>query len=266
MDERYATAHVDRAMKSATDEPEIPEPPPGELELPSDDGEPMETNRHRQQMTLLIQSLKRAWRGRHDFFVGGNMFVYFSETQTKSNDFRGPDVFVVLDTTDRDRMSWVVWGEDGKLPDVVIELLSDRTRAVDRGDKMRIYSKIWRTSEYYLFDPLSLAFEGYRLDAAARDYVRIEPDARGDLRCDTLGLSLGIRTSTFEGLEVSWLRWLGHDGNPVETSEEAELAAALRADAERDRADAERDRADAAERRLAELEQRLAVVDGKKER
>src|SRR5262249_49774065 len=144
MDECYATAHGDRAMKSAADEPEFPKPPPGELELPSEDGEPMESNRHRQQMTLLIQSLKRAWRDRHDYFVGGDMFVYFSETQTKKNDFRGPDVFVVLDTTDRDRLSWVMWGEGGKLPDVVIELLSDRTRAVDRGEKMRIYSKIWR--------------------------------------------------------------------------------------------------------------------------
>jgi hypothetical protein len=26
------------------------------------------------------------------------MFVYYSELQAKSNDFRGPDVFVVLDT------------------------------------------------------------------------------------------------------------------------------------------------------------------------
>src|SRR5688572_19329135 len=100
-----------------TDGPEIPVVPPGELELPSDDGEPMETNRHRQQMTLLIQSLKRAWADRHDYFVGGNMFVYFSELQVTRNDFRGPDVFVALDTTDRDRRSWVGWGE-GKLPDV----------------------------------------------------------------------------------------------------------------------------------------------------
>ena len=58
-----------RTMKRAADEPEIPVVPPGELELPYDDGEPMESNRHRQQMVLLIQALKRAYSGRHDFFV-----------------------------------------------------------------------------------------------------------------------------------------------------------------------------------------------------
>jgi hypothetical protein len=40
--------------------PDAPVPPPGELELTSDDGVPMETNEHRVQMVLLIQSLKFA--------------------------------------------------------------------------------------------------------------------------------------------------------------------------------------------------------------
>src|SRR4051812_6023263 len=180
-------------MKRAADEPEIPVVPPGELELPSEDGEPMESNRHRQQMVLLIQALKRAWSDRHDFFVGGNMFVYFSETQVKKNHFRGPDFFVVLGTTDRDRRSWVAWGEDGKLPDVVIELLSDRTRKVDWGEKMHVYSRLWKTSEYFLYDPWSHALDGFRLEPSTLDYVRIAPDSRGDLFCQRLGLSLGLR-------------------------------------------------------------------------
>src|SRR5262249_31005154 len=141
-------------------EPEIPALLPGELELPSDDGEPMETNEHRMQMVLLIQSLKDAWIAHEDFFVGGNMFVYFSGAQVKHNDFRGPDVFVVLGTSRRSRRSWVAWGENGKLPDVVIELLSDSTSAVDRGEKKRIYSKIWKTTNYFLFDPISGELEG----------------------------------------------------------------------------------------------------------
>ena len=58
-------------------------------------------------------------------FVGANMFLYFSQTQAKKNDFRGPDVFVVMDTTRRERKSWVVWEEDGRVPDVVIELHVD---------------------------------------------------------------------------------------------------------------------------------------------
>jgi len=240
-------------MRNAADEPEIPVVPPGELELPSDDGEPMETNRHRQQMILLIQSLKWAWRDRHDYFVGGNMFVYFSETQVKKNDFRGPDFFVVLDTTDRDRRSWVMWGEEGRLPHVVIELLSDRTRHVDQGEKMRIYARLWRTSEYYLYDPWSHELAGYRLPDVGEDYVRIEPDARGDLPCRRLGLSVGIRPGSYEGVETRWLRFIDADGSPLETTEEAAARAGARADDEKRRADDEKRRADEAERRLAEL-------------
>jgi Uma2 family endonuclease len=240
----------------AADGPEIPVLPPGELELPSDDGEPMETNRHRLQMTLLIQSLKRAWADRHDYFVGGNMFVYFSELQVKHNDFRGPDVFVVLDTTDRDRLSWVAWGE-GKLPDVVIELLSSRTRHIDRGEKMRIYSRVWRTPHYFLYDPWSHELEGYHLDADTMDYVPLQPDERGDLPCKLLGFRLGLREGSFEGVRTRWLRWISESGVVVPTAEEDAETEHQRADEQSRRADEQSRRADEAERRVRELEARL---------
>src|SRR4051812_38235556 len=120
------------------------EPPPGEDELPCSDGEPMESERHAKQQSLLTSSLDRAWKDRDDVYVGGNMFVYFSEIQIKKNDFRGPDVFVVLDTTRRVRKSWVMWGENGRVPDVVIELTSPSTQAIDRGEKKRVYEKLLR--------------------------------------------------------------------------------------------------------------------------
>jgi len=235
-------------------DPDIPVPPPGEDELPFDDGEPMETNEHRLQMVLLIQSLKEAWANRDDFFVAGNMFVYFSETQVKHNDFRGPDVFVVLGTTRRSRKSWVAWGEGGKLPDVVIELLSFRTRAIDRGEKMRIYSKVWRTPEYFLYDPISHEFEGYRLDPITLDYVPIEADARGDIESGVLRLRLGVREGTFEDVTRPWLRWLDSAGVPLSTPQERADAEQRRADSAQQRADAEQRRADALEARLRELE------------
>ena len=42
-------------------------PPSGELDLPCEDGEPMDTPRHSQQMNLLITSLELAWRDRDDY-------------------------------------------------------------------------------------------------------------------------------------------------------------------------------------------------------
>src|SRR5947209_8173003 len=46
--------------------------------LPDSDGEPLETPWHLASIHLLLHSLTYSWRHRDDFFVGGNMFVYFS--------------------------------------------------------------------------------------------------------------------------------------------------------------------------------------------
>lgn len=226
--------------------------PPGELDLPSEDGVPMETVRHRQQMELLIGSLSLAWKDRDDFFVGGNMFLYFSETQTVRNDFRGPDVFVVLDTTRRERRSWVVWGEDGRTPDVVIELTSPSTEAIDRGVKMGIYAERLRVPVYVLFDPFDGRLEGYALDAVHKRYRPLEPLPNGDLPCEPLGLALGLREGSHQGTEARWLRWIGGDGAVLPTGEEA-------AERERLRAEAERLRADRLASEVRELKERFGV-------
>ncbi len=102
-----------------------------EDDLPSSDGIPMETQRHYAQMVLLIQSLKDYWKERQDCYVAGDMFVYFSPHQVKNEDFRGPDVFAVQGVSKRERKSWVVW-QEGKSPDVVIELMSESTATFDK--------------------------------------------------------------------------------------------------------------------------------------
>jgi hypothetical protein len=74
----------------------LPEWPPTQDELPYDDGEPMESWRHKCQTDLLI-SVTQTWlQPRSDGFVGGNMFLYYSLEQARSRNFKGPDYFVVL--------------------------------------------------------------------------------------------------------------------------------------------------------------------------
>jgi Uma2 family endonuclease len=70
--------------------------PPTQAELPCDDGEPMETQRHKVQLDLLMDSLLSWLEAREDGYVGGNMFVYYSMAQVRNRDFKGPDCFVVL--------------------------------------------------------------------------------------------------------------------------------------------------------------------------
>jgi Uma2 family endonuclease len=216
--------------------------PPSSADLVCDAGEPMESARHVQQMNVLITSLEDAWRARQDFYVGGNMFLYFSEIQARNNDFRGPDVFVVMNTPRRERRAWVVWEEEGRTPDVIIELLSDTTEKTDRGKKMQIYAHL-KVGEYYLFDPWSGTFEGYELDAQHCEYRRKTPDDQGRLSCKGMELLLGkVHGRLFE-VETDWLRWIGPDGQVLALPQERADAEAQRAEAEAQRAEAEAQRA-----------------------
>jgi Uma2 family endonuclease len=235
---------------------------PTEDELPCDDGEPMETWRHVLQMILLSVTLTRAWADRQDFFVGGNMFLYFSPEQLRGRDFRGPDVFVVLDVPKRERKSWVVW-QEGKGPDVVIELLSESTARIDRGEKKRVYQDEVQVPEYYWYDPFSEELAGFRLRAGV--YQPIDPDGDGNLTSELLGLRLVRWEGEYAGVTATWLRWADLDGRLLATEqEEAAASAHQRDEAARQRDEMARERdemareRDEAVRRAAELEAQLA--------
>ncbi len=91
------------------------------------------------------------------------MTVYYNEQQLKTRDFCGPDIFVVMDAEKRDRKIWVVRGEGGKYPNLVIELPSNSTARVDRGKKKQLYQDVWRLPNYFWFEPDSLEFAGFKL-------------------------------------------------------------------------------------------------------
>ena len=152
---------------------------------------PLESYAHLQQILILLQCLEWLWQERNDYFAAANLTIYYSPNQKKSEYFRGPDFFVVLGTERRlDRKSWVVWGEGGKYPDVIVEILSPSTAKIDRGEKKQIYQDIFRTPDYFWFDPETLELQGFRLMEG--QYQAIEPTDRGWLWSDRLGLFLGI--------------------------------------------------------------------------
>src|SRR6478609_3145872 len=244
---------------------------PGQDELPYDDGEPTEPLFHDAQDALLKDTLLDAWAERRDFVVGGNLFVYFSAHQVRNNDFRGPDVMVVLDVDGtKERKSWVAWEEGGRLPDVVIEVTSESTAHVDRGEKKRIYSQIWRTSAYFIFDPETELLEGFKRNDSGRGYIPLTADDNGDFEVAALGLKLELRQTAYRRLERRFVRWLDPSGKALPTAPEraeAERARAeaerARAEAERARAEAERARAEAERARADELEARLRALESK---
>lgn len=161
--------------------------PPGNL---YSDEPPLETDLHRDQIDLLIRLLRWHWQNRQDVYVSGNVTIYYSPNQRKSRDFKGPDFFVVLDSDPQPRRSWVVWDEDGKYPNVIVELLSESTASIDRGLKKQLYQDIFRTPEYFWFDPESLEFKGFAL--LRGHYEAIAPNSQGRLWSEELGLFLGV--------------------------------------------------------------------------
>jgi Uma2 family endonuclease len=214
-------------------------------------------------MEVLIDSLEHAWRDRDDFYVGGNMFVYFSAEQVRHNDFRGPDVFVVLDTTRRERKSWVAWQEEGRLPDVVIELTSPSTEAIDRGIKKDLYARRMRVSVYVIFDPVSGVLEAYQLDRKTRRYGLLSPNGEGRIEVEPLDLFLGLHPTRVGTVDAPLLRWFDRNGRVLPTRQERAEEAQRHAEEERQRAEEaqrhaeeERQRAEEAQRRAEEERQR----------
>ncbi|HAN45168.1 MAG TPA: hypothetical protein DCQ32_01285, partial [Cyanobacteria bacterium UBA8156] len=103
---------------------------------------------------------------------------------------RGPDFFVVRHTERRERLSWVVWEEGGRYPDLIVELLSTSTAAIDRGLKKELYQSRFRTPEYFWFSPDTLEFQGFRLVDAT--YQEIPPNPQGWCWSEVLELYLGV--------------------------------------------------------------------------
>ncbi|MBH8564035.1 Uma2 family endonuclease [Nostoc sp. CENA67] len=235
-------------------------PPMPPTDLIFDDGEPLESNRHRIAMNVLIRSLQQTWCDRNDFFTGGNMFVYYNSAQARNRDFRGPDFFVVLDVDGTiSRQGWVVWDEGGRYPDVIVELMSPTTAEVDITTKKDIYERVFKTRDYFVFDPFDPnSLQGWQLNGNLR-YQPIAPDERGWLWCQTLGFWLGTWQGTIDRETAVWLRFYDDSGNLVLLPEEAAQAQAdqKRQEAEQERqiAEQERQRAD----RLAEQLRTLGI-------
>lgn len=182
--------------------------PPGDL---YSDEPPVETELHLRQIFLLFKCLEWLWKDRKNFYAAGNLTIYYSPNQKKSEYFRDPDFFVVLGTKRKTRKSWVVWEEDGKYPNFILEILSPSTANTDKEYKKQLYQDTFRTPDYFWFDPYTLEFAGFHL--LDGEYQPLTANEKGHLWSHQLGLYLGI----YDGL----LRYFTADGNLVPTPEES---------------------------------------------
>lgn len=214
------------------------------LDLPEEDGVPLESNWHRLQINLLDDIVAYRWRERSDFFAGGNMFIYFSLQQARNRDYRGPDFFVVKDIDGSyPRQKWVVWEENGRYPDVIIELMSPSTAQEDLGSKKELYERTSHISDYFCYDPDEQKLQGWRL--GERGYEPLTPNEQGCLWSGQLEAWVGTWEGLYHQEQAVWLRLFEADGRLSPTE-----------------AEAERQRAEAAEAEVTRLRQELARRQG----
>ncbi len=248
---------TEKKIISDTVEREIPQPP---TDLIFDDGIPMESTNHRRNMNVLIRSVVTLMesRNRKDYFVGGNMFIYYSTQQVKNKDYRGPDFLLCLNVDgEKDRLGWVVWEEEGRYPDLIIELMSPSTAKVDQVTKKELYEQTFRTPNYFIYDPVNADFfKGWDL-SGRKGYQELEVNERGWLWCRSLDVWVGRWEGIIDDQKGTWLRFYHQDGSLVLLPEE--MAKQL-AETEKQRADVEKQRAEA-EKQLAEAEKQRAEAE-----
>ena len=219
-------------------------------DLPCGNDERMPNQIHGLQITLLTTPLELYYKDRKDAYVAGEMYVYFSPYQILTDDFKGPDVFVALNVSKRVRESWVTW-QEGKPPDVVIEILSKSTGMKDRKPKLKVYQDKLKAPEYVWYNPRNGHLVAFEL--VEGEYRRIEPDRKKRLRSRQLDLLLVRWRGVYRGVEGRWVRYATLDGVLLPTPDEVADEERRRSDEERRRAQGERGRADRLAARLREM-------------
>jgi hypothetical protein len=160
---------------------------------------------------------------------------------------------------ERKRLGWVVWEEEGRYPDVIVELMSPSTTNVDLGVKKDLYDRVFKTQDYFVYNPFDAnsLLGWHRSDT----YRAIIPDERGWLWCEKLGLWLGTWQGTIDRETISWLRFYDSTGAlvllPEEVAQQRAEAEAQQAEAARIMAETESLRAETEKLRAERLAARL---------
>jgi Uma2 family endonuclease len=232
------------------------------IEYPESDGKPLgETGIHFRILYEVMGALWHHFEADDRIAILANMFVYYVEGNPRK--VVCPDIFVTRDVpSNRHRRTFKVWNE-GKAPDLMIELTSKSTRNEDLRTKFRLYQDTLKAREYVLFDPeedyLKPSLQGFRLIDG-----RYEPIAResGRLPSEVLGLHFerdGLDLRLYDPRAGRWLpRW-----QEVDESLKEEEAARRREEAARREAESARRREEAARR---EAESARMKVEAENER
>jgi len=224
--------------------------PAAAVVYPESDGQPMaETDLHRVLMVDLIQAVDRHNRAEPDFYVSGNLLIYYEEGFPEK--VVAPDFFAVPGIPRGLRRVFKLW-EEKRGPQVVIELSSKKTRLEDHGNKRFIYEEL-KVSEYFIFDPLKgrlqTSFDGFHLKEGIFQPMKPKVSEGGLVVYESFVLALDLRAQG-PSLRLADPK----TGSLLPTTVELEQLL----EREKIHAEAAESRAEAAERELARLREELA--------
>jgi Uma2 family endonuclease len=222
--------------------------------LVTEDHKPVDRIFIEKQYRLLTRPLYATWPGPgsdRTFLVLANV-GWFYQRKTPAV---VPDVLLSLDVTVPEDLhvkqghSYYQW-DMGKQPDVLIEVVSDRTGG-EESVKKGLYARLGVTY-YAVYDPNHLlsgdTLRTYELSGGVYRLAEAGP-------WPTIGLGLRLWPGKFEQVEDVWLRWCDAGGEIIPTGEERAAALA-------EQASLADERARLADERIRELEAELRRLKG----
>ena len=188
-------------------------------ELPESDGIPMETANHYWLCLLLAQILENYWRGRNDFFVGSNAFLYYPSGRTRRIENLGPDLMCVKQAGvgSRYKNKWVMH-EEGVGPCLVVEVSSPSTVEKDLNEKREIYEREIGAINYVCVNEGKKSLLVWELVDGS--YVKQEANGEGRYWLTSLSLWLGFEEVNFREATKAMLRLFSAEGDMILTAEE----------------------------------------------
>lgn len=228
-------------------------PWPTHLDLPDKDGLPDKSGAHPFQRMLLTSAVERIFDERHpdrDYCIGSNVGIYWRATDPPLDGCVVPDWCYIpgcRPTPPRQfRRSFVTWDE-GVSPLLVVDIALD-DGALEHDDtpwkgKFWIYRRGLGVGYVAIHNLDAKTLELY--ERVGAEFRRVEPNAKGLLEIEPLGLALGHWRGTFYNQTLTWVRFFWPDGTMIPIPQE--IVANIR------RAREEKARADKTEADLAAL-------------
>ena len=165
------------------------------IDYPDSDGLPMAESESQFWPILYVgAALDWYFQAHDDVYVVGNLLLYYQEGDPGKS--VSPDLMVVLGAPKHIRSSYRLW-EEPKGPDFVLEIASESTYRIDRGEKRDIYAGMG-VLEYWQCDPvggcLNPQLSGSRLVEGRYAPIPVAGMEGGTLtaRSEVLGLELRL--------------------------------------------------------------------------